>query len=66
MNFVIYQQEISNWLVGGLWMEKEDYHFIVNHWPARSGGEARSQTPIENKEAARLKHEKIIGFSSKF
>lgn len=29
-------------VVGGL-LDDEQIHFIVNHWPSRSGGEARSQ-----------------------
>jgi len=29
-------------VVGGL-LDNEDFYFIVNHWPSRSGGEARSK-----------------------
>ncbi len=29
-------------LVVGGFMDEEEFHFIVNHWPSRSGGEAKS------------------------
>src|SRR5690606_32725863 len=30
-------------LVVGGYMDNEQFYFIVNHWPSRSGGEARSK-----------------------
>lgn len=49
-------------VVGGI-MDGEEIHFIVNHWPSRSGGEARSKP--NRIEAARL-NRKIIDSISKF
>ena len=49
-------------VVGGL-MDGEQIHCIVNHWPSRSGGEARSRP--NRLEAARL-NRKIIDSISKF
>lgn len=43
-------------VVGGI-LDGEQMHFIVNHWPSRSGGEARSRP--KRLEAARL-NKKII------
>ena len=40
-------------VVGGL-LDKEQFYFIVNHWPSRSGGEARSK-PNRIKAAQRNK-----------
>ncbi|MCM4150552.1 endonuclease [Arenibacter sp. N53] len=49
-------------VVGGL-MDGEEIHFIVNHWPSRSGGEARSKP---NRIAAARLNKKIIDSISKF
>ncbi|WP_373519720.1 endonuclease/exonuclease/phosphatase family protein [Pricia sp.] len=38
-------------IVGGL-LDDEQYYFLVNHWPSRSGGEARSRP--NRMEAAKL------------
>lgn len=43
-------------LVSGL-LDGEEVHFIVNHWPSRSGGEKRSSP---NREAAAALNKKII------
>lgn len=43
-------------VVTGL-LEGEEIHFIVNHWPSRSGGEAKSSP---NREAAGTLNRKII------
>lgn len=43
-------------LVSG-WLDGEEIHFIVNHWPSRSGGEARSRP---KREAAAALNKKII------
>jgi endonuclease/exonuclease/phosphatase family metal-dependent hydrolase len=43
-------------LVSGL-LDGEEMHFIVNHWPSRVGGEARSRP---RREAAALLNKKII------
>ncbi len=43
-------------LVTGL-LDGEEIHFIVNHWPSRSGGEQRSSP---NREAAAALNKKII------
>ena len=43
-------------LVSGL-LDGEEIHFIVNHWPSRSGGEARSRP---RREAAAALNKKII------
>jgi hypothetical protein len=43
-------------LVTGL-LDGEEIHFIVNHWPSRSGGEKRSSP---NREAAAALNRKII------
>ncbi|MCB0376355.1 MAG: endonuclease/exonuclease/phosphatase family protein, partial [Sinomicrobium sp.] len=43
-------------LVSGL-LDGEEIHFIVNHWPSRSGGEARSRP---KREAAAALNKKII------
>lgn len=43
-------------VVGGL-LDDEQMYFIVNHWPSRSGGEARSQP---NRIAAAQLNKKII------
>lgn len=43
-------------LVSGL-MDGEEMHFIVNHWPSRSGGEKKSSP---NREAAAALNRKII------
>lgn len=49
-------------VVGGI-LDGEEMHFIVNHWPSRSGGEARSK-PYRI-AAARL-NKKIIDSITKF
>lgn len=43
-------------VVGGL-LDDEQIHFIINHWPSRSGGEARSKP---NRLAAAKLNKKII------
>lgn len=43
-------------VVGGL-LDGEELHFIVNHWPSRSGGEARSRP---NRIAAARLNKRII------
>ncbi|HET8737842.1 MAG TPA: endonuclease/exonuclease/phosphatase family protein [Pricia sp.] len=43
-------------LVGGM-LDDEHYYFIVNHWPSRSGGEARSRP---NRMAAAKLNRRII------
>lgn len=43
-------------LVSGL-LDGDEIHFIVNHWPSRSGGEARSRP---KREAAAALNKKII------
>lgn len=43
-------------LVTGI-MDNEELHFIVNHWPSRSGGEAASRS---KREAAAALNKKII------
>lgn len=43
-------------LVSGV-LEGEEVHFIVNHWPSRSGGEKKSSP---NREAAAALNKKII------
>src|SRR5690606_4118257 len=43
-------------LVTGL-LDGEEMHFIVNHWPSRSGGEKKSSP---NREAAAALNKKII------
>ncbi len=43
-------------LVSG-WLDGEEMHFIVNHWPSRSGGEERSRP---KREAAAGLNKKII------
>ncbi len=43
-------------LVSGL-LDGEELHFIINHWPSRSGGEARSRP---GREAAAALNKKII------
>ncbi|WP_281753990.1 endonuclease/exonuclease/phosphatase family protein [Neptunitalea chrysea] len=43
-------------LVTGI-MDDEQLHFIVNHWPSRSGGEAKSRS---KREAAAALNKKII------
>ncbi|MCK0188699.1 endonuclease/exonuclease/phosphatase family protein [Arenibacter sp. F20364] len=48
-------------VVGGL-LDGEEVHFIVNHWPSRSGGEARSKP--NRIKAARL-NKRIIDSISK-
>lgn len=49
-------------VVGGI-LDGEEMHFIVNHWPSRSGGEAKSRP--NRLEAARL-NRKIIDSIFKF
>lgn len=44
-------------LVVGGFLDNEEIHFIVNHWPSRSGGEARSRP---NRIAAAKLNERII------
>lgn len=44
-------------LVVGGFMDNEKIHFIVNHWPSRSGGEARSRP---NRIAAAKLNKRII------
>ena len=41
-------------VVGGL-LDNEEFYFLVNHWPSRSGGEARSR-PYRNAAAKLNKH----------
>ncbi|MEE9362490.1 MAG: endonuclease/exonuclease/phosphatase family protein [Cellulophaga sp.] len=43
-------------VVGGL-LEEEEFYFIINHWPSRSGGEARSRP---NRIAAAKLSKRII------
>ncbi len=43
-------------IVGGL-LDDEEFYFIVNHWPSRSGGEARSKP---NRLAAAKLNKRII------
>ncbi len=43
-------------VVGGI-LDNEQFHFIVNHWPSRSGGEARSKP---NRLAAAKLNKRII------
>ena len=43
-------------VVGGI-LDNEQFHFIVNHWPSRSGGEARSKP---NRIAAAKLNKRII------
>ncbi|GLB48478.1 endonuclease/exonuclease/phosphatase family protein [Neptunitalea lumnitzerae] len=43
-------------LVTGI-LDNEEIHFIVNHWPSRSGGEAKSRS---KREAAAALNKKII------
>ncbi|ADY28915.1 endonuclease/exonuclease/phosphatase family protein [Cellulophaga lytica] len=43
-------------IVGGL-LDNEEIYFIVNHWPSRSGGEARSRP---NRIAAAILNKRII------
>ena len=43
-------------VVGGV-LDNEQFHFIVNHWPSRSGGEARSKP---NRLAAAKLNKRII------
>jgi len=43
-------------IVGGL-LDEEQFYFIVNHWPSRSGGEARSKP---NRMAAAKLNKRII------
>ena len=43
-------------VVGGL-LEEEEFYFIINHWPSRSGGEARSKP---NRIAAAKLNKRII------
>lgn len=44
-------------LVVGGYLDNEEVHFIVNHWPSRSGGEARSRP---NRIAAATLNKRII------
>ncbi len=44
-------------LVVGGYLDNEYFHFIVNHWPSRSGGEARSRP---NRIAAAQLNKRII------
>ena len=44
-------------LVVGGFLDNEEIHFIVNHWPSRSGGEARSRP---NRIAAAKLNKRII------
>lgn len=44
-------------LVVSGYLDNEEIHFIVNHWPSRSGGEARSKP---NRMAAALLNKRII------
>lgn len=48
-------------VVGGI-LDGEEIHFIVNHWPSRSGGEAKSR--LKRVDAARL-NKRIIDSISK-
>lgn len=50
-------------LVVGGFLDGEEIHFIVNHWPSRSGGEARSKP---NRMAAARLNRRIIDSISKF
>jgi len=43
-------------VVGGI-LDNEQFHFIINHWPSRSGGEARSKP---NRLAAAKLNKRII------
>lgn len=44
-------------LVVSGWMEEDEIHFLVNHWPSRRGGQKRSES---NRISAALLQQKII------
>lgn len=45
-------------------LENEDFHFIVSHWPSRSGGEKKSE--YKRKEAATLNRSIIDSLSNRY
>ena len=52
-----YRDYSRDQLVVGGFIDEEEIHFIINHWPSRSGGESRSQP---NRIAAAKLNKRII------